>query len=866
MRSLLILVLMVGSVSFGGCSPEILRNFKTSKSIILVNQRITSAYRFGTLAVPFTLKTSFPSSVTLAAQYVESDPSLSVGVDFSSQMGPPVVVKAGETSGTIYVSLMSIAREQGRKAGTFKIRIYSPDTPAIPEEQIVIELPATASSAPLLQNITQVSTSFRHSCAVTSVGGIKCWGDNTYGQLGDGTTTSRVTPIDVVGLAGAAQAVATGYYSTCALLVSGAVQCWGYNGYGQLGDGTLVSKSSPVNVTTSSAVSAISSGGQHVCVLLTPSNGLQCWGYNLSGGLGDGTNVSKSVPTAVSGMASGVSSVAAGWYHTCALMGTGDVKCWGSNSYGNLGDNTTASKNVPTAVVGLGAGTTSAISAGYFLSCALISGTGEVRCWGFNYYGSVGDGTTTNRLVPTQVSGFASGAVGLVNASPGGFAQCAVTTGNALNCWGFNGPGKLGDGTITNRLTSVPVTNWIAPFQSLSVGYLTTCGLLSGGLVQCWGDNSSAQFGDGNKTSVAFPVDPAGLTTDYKQVVAGYSHSCGLSAGGAVRCWGYNEYGALGDGTNINRETASTVVSLAAPAKTLVSGYNHMCALLDTGAVQCWGRNDFGQLGDGTVAGKNIPVTTVASGVQSIAGGHHHVCVVLDTGAAQCWGYNNRGQLGDNSLVNKTVPTNVSGLTAGTVQAIATGGFHSCAVMVAGTLMCWGLNTSGQIGDGTAVNKSVPTSVTGLASTVTQVAAGGLHTCGLLSDGTFQCWGANASGQIGDGTFSNRLVPTTVSGVTATAIRSIAMADQSTCVLTLAGAVQCWGNNYYATLANGNYTNTALPTSALGLSIGVQALSCGISHCGAVLTNGAVKMWGFNTYLGLGTGLSGISSGGTVAY
>jgi len=192
-----------------------------------------------------------------------------------------------------------------------------------------------------------------HTCAVTTGGGVKCWGSNSNGQLGDGTTTNRSTPVDVAGLTSGVTAITAGEYHTCALMTTGQVKCWGWNGSGELGDGTNISRSTPVDVSgMGSGVSAVDAGWWYTCALTTNGT-VNCWGSNSAGGLGDGTTTDRSTPVAVAGALSGVTAIAVGLWHTCGLTTGGGVKCWGSNSNGELGDGTTTDRTTPVAVSGL---------------------------------------------------------------------------------------------------------------------------------------------------------------------------------------------------------------------------------------------------------------------------------------------------------------------------------------------------------------------------------------------------------------------------------------------------------------------------------------------------------------------------------
>ena len=242
-----------------------------------------------------------------------------------------------------------------------------------------------------------------HTCALTSGGGVKCWGGNGVGQLGDGTTIQRHAPVAVSGPASGVAALAAGEEHTCALTSAGGVKCWGDNESGELGDGTTMDRYIPVAVSgLASGVVAISAGALHTCAL-TGAGGVTCLGGNDFGQLGDGTTTERHAPVAASGLASGVAAISAGGGHTCALTSAGGVKCWGDNGSGQLGDGTTTQRDTPVDVSGLATGV-AAITAGGAHTCALTS-AGGVKCWGDNNFGQLGDGTTTERHRPVEVLG-----------------------------------------------------------------------------------------------------------------------------------------------------------------------------------------------------------------------------------------------------------------------------------------------------------------------------------------------------------------------------------------------------------------------------------------------------------------------------
>jgi alpha-tubulin suppressor-like RCC1 family protein len=242
----------------------------------------------------------------------------------------------------------------------------------------------------LSSGVSAIAAAIFHTCALTTGGGVKCWGGNSFGQLGDGSVASRTTPVNVFGLTSGVSAIAAGGNHTCALTNGGAVKCWGANFNGQLGDGTTTARLTPVDVSgLTSGVSAIAAGGIHTCALTT-GGGVKCWGRNLTGQLGDGTFTSRLTPVDVSGLNSGVSAIAAGGDHTCALTASGGVKCWGWNGNGQLGDGSIGSRTTPVNVSGLTSGV-SAIAAGDFHTCALTTG-GEAKCWGSHQNGQLGIG------------------------------------------------------------------------------------------------------------------------------------------------------------------------------------------------------------------------------------------------------------------------------------------------------------------------------------------------------------------------------------------------------------------------------------------------------------------------------------------
>jgi len=281
--------------------------------------------------------------------------------------------------------------------------------------------------------------------------------------------------------------------------------------------------------------------------------------------------------------------------------------------------------------------------------------------------------------------------------------------------------------------------------------------------------NAYGQLGNGSTTQSTTPVDVTGLTSGVVSLTPGAFHACALTIGGAVKCWGNNPYGQLGNGTTTGSALAVDVTGLSSGIVAVGAGHYHSCALDRAGGLKCWGWNSNGQLGDGTNTNRLSPVDVngLTSGVRAIGSGYHveHTCALTTSGGVKCWGRNAEGQLGDGTTTSRSAPVDVIGMTSG-IQAVGGGAFHSCAITGAGSLSCWGRNGNGQLGDGTTNNSSLPVAVTALSG-VLSVAGGNYHTCAAISAGNVACWGFNNSGQIGDGTTTQRTSPTNVSSVSA---------------------------------------------------------------------------------------------------
>jgi alpha-tubulin suppressor-like RCC1 family protein len=347
------------------------------------------------------------------------------------------------------------------------------------------------------------------------------------------------------------------------------------------------------------------------------------------------------------------------------------------------------------------------VAAGDTATACAVTTAGTVACWGANEHGEIGDGTTLPRLGPVTVPGL----TGVAKVSVGGAHACALTAAGGVVCWGYNADGELGDGTTTDRHTPVGVVGLSSGVLALTVGAVHTCAVTTAGAVKCWGRNNLGQLGDGTKTNRHTPVDVVGLTSGVAAVTGGGLHTCALKTNGGAVCWGDNGYGEIGDGTYFLRKTPVDVLGLSSGVRAISAGDSLTCAVTTAGAVQCWG---IPPVGDGTMNLRNAPVGVVGldTGVTDVAVGAGYACALLSSGGVDCWGSNPFGELGDGTMTTQDSPVTVVGLASGVVRITA--GAFTCALTNANHALCWGSNNSGQLGDGTLVSRPVPGAVTNL--------------------------------------------------------------------------------------------------------------------------------------------------------
>ena len=738
-----------------------------------------------------------------------------------------------------------------------------------------------------------------HACAILDGGKVKCWGDNDGGALGLGdkkvhsVTSSGLAHRPFVSLGGYAKTISAGSGFTCALLSTGAVKCWGANGYGQLGLGDALARGDEpdelganlpaVDLGTGKTARLVRAGASHACAILTDDS-VKCWGLNNYGqlGLGDARRrgslpgeMGDGLPAVDLGASAKPVELALGSYHSCVRFADHSVKCWGHNEWSELGLGDVQSRGdgpgemgaaLPAVDLGTNLGA-KAISVGSHHTCALLD-NGQVKCWGDNQYGWLGTGDSEVRgdepgemgdALPTVALGTGRYATHLLASQSN---TCVALDNGKIKCWGSqwsgmlgigpsgvrgSGPGQMGDALPGFRLANACS---IKGFGS-GFGYHSGCALLSDGRVKCWGSNSYGQLGTARSNNtgdeaadMGTALKPVALGTNAKVSSAGTGtfHSCALLEGGQVKCWGVNRFGELGQGDDVRRDGRASYLgdNLTAidfgghSAKSLAVGTQHNCAILDDGSVRCWGDNEYGKLGVGdTLArGAGLPIAPVELG------------------------------------------------TGRRAQALALSANHSCALLDDASVKCWGWNAYGQLGTGDSAARgdgpgemgdALPAVRLGDGDKPTALAASYHNTCVLLETGVIKCWGVNNHGQLGVGDAQQRGNKPAHMGNALPAVQlgngrfasAFTLGDGHGCALLDDGTVKCWGQGALGKLGTGNLLDVgtapgqlgdALSPVALGTGRLAVAVAAGSQHSCALLDDATLKCWGANEGGRLGLG------------
>ena len=728
----------------------------------------------------------------------------------------------------------------------------------------------------------QIATGTNHTLAIQTGGTLWAWGYNYYGQLGDGTTTERTAAVEVQTSSGNltnVSDVSAGANHSLALDGSGNMWAWGYNGNGQLGNGTTTNSSKAVQVQTASGnltnVTAIAAG-DNFTVALRNDGTVWAVGLNSNGqlGIGNTTQQTKAVQvmTSSSTALSNIVAIAAGATHTMALDSSGNVWTWGNNSSGQLGIGSTTQQTYAvqvTAISGIGQ-----ITAGASHSLAMtVQGT-VVYSWGLNSSGQLGNNSNTQEDSPVTMFGISNAkniAAGLGH---------SVVLENDGTVWtvGHNYVGELGIGTTVDQHEAVQVPG-VAGILAIAARGDRTLMYTNVGTILGVGDDFYSGLGDGNVGYQLSPYTVSALTgvTAVSSGDDGY-HSLVVKNDGTIWSAGSNSDGQLGSDNQLNSDTFAQVTKgsgyltgvLTTSSATAAGGY-HSLAVTSDNTVWGWGYESYGQVGNGIATSYVLqPAQVVTSsgtltGITAVSAGEYHSLGLRNDGTVWAWGYNAFGQLGNNTTTNsnKAVEVlNTSGTPLSNIVAIAAGENHSLAVDSSGNLWAWGYNNSGQLGDGTTTNHLEAEQISLSGTMVTQVAGGGFYSLAITSTGTVLAWGANTYGELGDGTTTNRLTPVAVQNLTSVA--SIGAGQYHSIATESNGSVWTWGFNNNGQLGNGTFdsSNHDSPAQLTGITAasGANVGSAGGYHTLLINSGGVLTTWANGMYGQLGDSQFGYAS------
>ncbi len=709
-----------------------------------------------------------------------------------------------------------------------------------------------------VKTFCEISGGNGYSLAIDKNGRAWAWGINTNNERGSGSF-QIFSPVSVLGTVKTFCQITCGQLFSLAIDKNGRAWAWSANTNGQLGDNTTTSKLTPVSVLGAVKTFCQITGGTNHTLAIDKNGRAWAWGLNTSGQLGDNTIVSKLTPVSVLGAVKTFCQISGGDLHSLAIDKNGRAWAWGSNTAGQLGDNSTVSKLTPVSVRGA-VKTFCQITGNTTYSLALDK-NGRAWAWGANTNGNLGDTSTTRRLTPVSVAGavktFCQISAGIPLAAIGSTHSLAIDKNGRAWAWGANTNGQLGNGAIACVYTPISITGALKTFCKISTGDGFSLAIDKNGRAWAWGSNAGGNLGDNSVTSRASPVSVLGTVRTFCKITAGgvassTTFSLAIDKNGRLWTWGYNGVGQLGNNTVVSQRTP---VSVAGAVKTfceISNGCNQAFSLAidKNGRAWAWGINGNGQLGDGTTTSRLTPVSvagTVRTFCKVSVGGFHSLAIDKN-GRLWAWGNNSNGQLGNNATGTSVCsPVCVCGAIK-TFCHIAGGNSQSIAIDKYGQAWGWGFNGSGQTGDGSATDRRTPVSVEGQKKTFCKIASGNGVSLAIDNYGRLWGWGFNGNSQVGNNSSAAMRTPTRV--CTNRTFCEITAGNTHVTAVEKNGRVWVWGTNATGQLANpiaATGVSALTPVSVAGAIKTFCKIAAGATASLALDKNGKGWGWGLNS-------------------